>query len=206
MELDLIGLLREYYDILSLILQLFILMIAYFALSQINEMRKQNKLTSETTAINELRKFEELLADYELVIDSIKGKTKLRPIEMDDFNLKESSSEKYKDNMRYWNDFYKNNKILYSDVVRCANKLEILATSLEKGTASIETIQDPIMVPFCSIVENIAYVYVKNRNSVINLFKNTITLYNKFKPIVGKIDENIEKINKEVEEILNKKL
>lgn len=180
--------------------------IAWRALKQVSHQARQNDLTTEKIAIEELRHFEKFLKDYEklniLVKEKNKDGQKLLYSEMQDFTLSESAQLKFKNNMANWHSFFSKNEDVQVKATRCANSLEVIAVALEHGTAKLEIIEDVIAPTFCSFVDNFAYVYISHRNDALNLYKNTINLYKKFKPKVRTVSEQTALIQAEVQKIL----
>lgn len=195
---------------LSAIASWFTLWIAWRALDQISQQKEQNLLTRETVAIAELRHFEYFLVEYENLIRLIKSRNPdnigLCGIEMNEFNLSEAGSDKFKDKISLWHKFYTKHDDIYLSAIRCANSLEVISTALEHGTAKLSVIENAISPALCNFVELNAYVYIRNRNASINLFLNTINLYNKLKHKVGTINSQIDKIESEVKKIFGEKL
>jgi hypothetical protein len=191
---------------LSTTAQLYLVIIALRALEQIHQQKKQNELTREKIAIEELRHFEEFIILFEELNIIIKAKNtkkvELTFSEMTNFNLTESATPEFKNKIRNWHTFYSENPDVFLKATSCANKLEVIATALEYGTAKLDVIEDSIALTFCTFVENNAYIYVKFRNDALNLFINTIGMYRKLKPKVKSVNEQTEAINAEVKKIL----
>jgi hypothetical protein len=182
--------------------------IASLALKQVSHQARQNDLTTEQIAIEELRHFERFLNAYEelniLVREKNTDSQKLSYSEMQDFTLSESSKSEFKSNMANWHSFFSKNEDVQIKATRCANSLEVIAVALEHGTAKLEIIEDVIAPAFCNFVDNFAYVYIRHRNDALNLYKNTINLYKKIKPKVKTISEQTALIQVEVQRILGK--
>lgn len=194
---------------LDIISPLVLLYAALRALWQLKLIQDQNSLTRESKAIDELREFEKFIQEFEKLNKLVKTRNTrnilLKISEMNDFNLTESSNQKYKENMRNWHQFYTNNDDLYELTTSCSNKLEIIATALNKGTAKLDIIMESIAPAFCSFVETYAYVFIRNRNDAITLYKNTINLYNILKPQVKSASEQLKLIVEETNRILASK-
>ena len=194
---------------LEIVSPLVLMYSAVRALWQLGIMQEQNSLSRETLAISELREFEKLIRDYEDLNSFIKlkniNKIELNICEMEEFSLKELSQDIYKNTLNKWNLFYKDNADAYSKAVSCTNKLEVIATALNRGTAKLEIIEDAIAPTFCMLVEQHAYVYIRNRNKAISLYNNTIALYKRFKPIVKTVKEQIALIELETKQVLQHK-
>ena len=178
------------------------------ALKQLELIQEQNVINRESIAIKELREFEKIITEFKKldkkIIEKNTGNIVFDTSEMEEFNLTEASSDKFKSKISRWHDFYKVNPEVFSEACDCCNKLEIIATALNKGTAKIEVIEDSISFAFCTFVESNPYIYVRNRNDSISLYKNTITIYKRFKPKVKTIAEQTEILKKEVDRILKK--
>lgn len=192
---------------LEVISPLVLMYAAVRALWQLGIMQEQNSLSRETLAINELREFEKLIRDFEDLNEFIQlkniNKIELNICEMEDFSMKELSKDIFKNNLAKWNLFYRDNRDAYSKAVSCTNKLEVIATALNGGTAKLEIIKDAVAPTFCTLVEKHAYIYIRNRNKAISLYNNTIALYKKFKPAVKTVNEQISLIESETKQILS---
>ena len=120
---------------------------------------------------------------------------------MEGFSFSELKEEKNKVKFLNWKTFYDKNPELFKFSINCSNKLEVIATALNKGTAKLDIIQITIAMSFCQFVEYQAYIYVINRNKAFSLYVNTIDLYKKFKPITKTVEEQRSLRITEIEEI-----
>jgi hypothetical protein len=200
---------KEFNDLTDNVLQSILIFIAAYAASQVKAAVKQNSLTTQKIAIDELREFSKFLVEAEKLSRKIKDADagfKRTRIEMGEFTATEALlDERFEKEARYQMTFYSNHPELQIDLMKCSNSLEVICAAFETQTADLNVAKNSIASALCAFVEENSYTYINHRTSATMLYQNTINLYKKLKTLAGTLEEGLKKLEKEIQDINDKK-
>lgn len=197
------------FEIISYIAQAALVVIAFLALDQIKEARKQNKHDLEKETIKQLTAFKDFIHEYDKLSNMNKANGFVAvPIERKDYDIEElllvESNIKNIFSTAYKYYFRNNERVEWMQLTWTANELELVSTALLKlGVPHIDSIKEVIALTFCKFVEENAIVYYQNRVYAYKLYQSTIELYRYLKKDIGPIQTQNERIYQGYVELIN---
>lgn len=190
---------------LGLLFQGLTLIVAYIALRQVTEMKKQNKYSLQLNKIDALNRFKEIINSASHFINKIEIKlsSPAPNIELKEYTIKELTNDEDLKKFNIWVKLFSSNPDLNIEATNLANDLELFSLSLEDEDIC-NSISSIVAQAFCELVEGNPAIYIMNRkddnNDIHRRYSTTIKFRNQFIIGAGSIIEREELKNKDVKE------